>query len=278
MREKREMNEVRKNFAKRSGLQFTLREMHRDFTHWRTYGLLAIVILVAAWSGPFGTEREFPFFLRLVYWTAVVLLTFSAAHFFGAWTSFLLRRRGLHAFPRILLVTLAAGLASTAAVLPVTIVVSGKEALSPAALFSTAYHALLIAAAAVGAMELLRGKKGDAVATGPSGEAERPPPLLARLPLEKRGRLISLSVSDHYVDVVTTRGRSMVLIRLKDAIGETAPEPGIRIHRSHWVALAAVERVERRDGRLAIVTGAGEVLPVSRSYQADVRAAGLTPG
>ena len=70
----------------------------------------------------------------------------------------------------------------------------------------------------------------------------------------------------------------MVLIRLKDAIGETAPEPGIRIHRSHWVALAAVERVERRDGRLAIVTGAGEVLPVSRSYQADVRAAGLTPG
>ncbi len=272
------MNEVRENFAKRSGLQFTLREMRNDFTCGRTYGLLAIVILVAAWSGPFGTEREFYFPLRLAYWAAVVILTFSAAHFFGAWTSFLLRRRGVHALPRVLLVTLAAGLASTAAVLPVTFIVSGEDALSASALLSTAYHALLIAAAAVGAMELLRGGRDKAVTDAPMRAVARDPRLLARLPLEKRGRLVSLSVSDHYVDVVTTRGRSIVLMRLKDAIGEADPEPGIRIHRSHWVALAGVEKVERADGRLSIVTCAGEALPVSRSYLADVRAAGLVPG
>ena len=277
MREKREMNEARENFAKRSGLQFTLREMQSDFTRWRTYGLLAIVILIAAWSGPFGTEREFSFLLRLAYWAAVVVFTFSAAHFFAVWTSWCLRRNNVHAAMRIFLVTAVAGVASTAAVLPVTIAVSGETALSSSALLSTAYHALLIAAAAVGAMELLRVGGNDAAPDAPSPQATRAPGLLARLPLEKRGRLISLSVSDHYVDVVTTRGRAMVLMRLKDAIGETDPEPGIQIHRSHWVALSGVAKVERAQGKLVVVTAAGERLSVSRSFAAAVRDAGLVP-
>jgi hypothetical protein len=37
---------------------------------------------------------------------------------------------------------------------------------------------------------------------------------------------VALSVEDHYVRVRTTRGEEMILMRLSDAIRETAPETG----------------------------------------------------
>jgi DNA-binding LytR/AlgR family response regulator len=59
------------------------------------------------------------------------------------------------------------------------------------------------------------------------------PPILNRVPVQRRGRLIALSVSDHYVEVLTDGGRSLVLMRLSDAIAETGPVKGLQIHRSH---------------------------------------------
>ena len=46
----------------------------------------------------------------------------------------------------------------------------------------------------------------------------------------------------NYVEVWTERGTHLVLMRLSDAIRETAGENGLQIHRSHWVALGAVKR------------------------------------
>ena len=93
--------------------------------------------------------------------------------------------------------------------------------------------------------------------------------------MPQRGTLVSLSVTDHYVEVATSKGRALVLIRLSDAIKETSPTAGLRIHRSHWVALEAVVRVLRLDGRLVVELKDGRRLPVSRSYAGDLRAAGL---
>ncbi|TCT35265.1 LytTR family DNA-binding domain-containing protein [Martelella mediterranea] len=278
------MNETPENFVVRSGLHFALREMRRDFSSWRTYGLLTIVILILAWSGPFGTLSEFAFAERLVYWVAVVCLTYGAAHFFGNWAGWYLRSHKVPAPLHFVLITAAAGLASTVAVIPVTILVSGTDAILPGALFSTAYHAFLVAAAVVAAMMLLgeneqRTEKAvDVVAADEKATLLSTPRLVARLPLQKRGRLLSVSVSDHYVDVVTSAGREMLLMRLKDAIDETAPVEGLRIHRSHWVALEAVAEVAREDGRIVVVTSAGARLPVSRTYLPALREAGLTPG
>ena len=47
----------------------------------------------------------------------------------------------------------------------------------------------------------------------------------------------------------------------------------MQIHRSHWVALEAVEALRRDNGKLELVMADGAVLPVSRSYAKDVRAA-----
>lgn len=97
------------------------------------------------------------------------------------------------------------------------------------------------------------------------------PALLQRLPEDKRGELHALSSDDHYVQVHTERGPSSVLLRFADALRELGDWPGLRIHRSHWVADAAVQRIRIERGRLFVVLRCGRELPVSRTYADAVR-------
>jgi DNA-binding LytR/AlgR family response regulator len=64
-------------------------------------------------------------------------------------------------------------------------------------------------------------------------------------------------------------------MRLADAIRETGDVAGLQIHRSHWVALEAVEGVKRRDGKLFLEMADGALLPVSRGARGRVKAAGI---
>ncbi|SFI55046.1 LytTR family DNA-binding domain-containing protein [Albimonas pacifica] len=105
--------------------------------------------------------------------------------------------------------------------------------------------------------------------------ARRPAPaILRRLPQRKRGALLRLSMSDHYVGVATEHGEEMLLMRLSDAIAETAPEEGLKVHRSHWVARRAVRAVEPEGDRATLVLTNGERIPVSRTRMQVLRTAG----
>lgn len=95
------------------------------------------------------------------------------------------------------------------------------------------------------------------------------------MPLPQRGKLLALSVADHYVDIVTDRGKALVLMRFADAIRETGGVAGLQIHRSHWVAREAVVRSHRAGGKLLLELSNGLRLPVSRSFLPEVREAGL---
>lgn len=77
------------------------------------------------------------------------------------------------------------------------------------------------------------------------------------------------------MEVTTARGRSLLLMRLSDAIREGQPTPALQVHRSHWVALAAVRRATRRNGKPVLELETGVEVPVSRSYLPVVREAGL---
>ncbi|MCV3764778.1 LytTR family DNA-binding domain-containing protein [Rhizobium sp. TRM95796] len=104
-----------------------------------------------------------------------------------------------------------------------------------------------------------------------ASDMPEPPPLLTRLKPETRGRLLRLSVQDHYTDVVTSRGRELILLRFSDAIRETGATPGLQVHRSHWVADDVVRRLSRGPNRLTLELTDGSEIPVSRTYAADVR-------
>ncbi|MFP5340917.1 MAG: LytTR family DNA-binding domain-containing protein, partial [Gammaproteobacteria bacterium] len=132
------------------------------------------------------------------------------------------------------------------------------------------YCSLISAAVTVASAVLER----PAAAIAPV-DATTPPPLLERLPRAQRGRLIHIEVSDHYVDVTTDRGKGLILMRLSDAIRETAPAAGLQVHRSHWVALDAVKRGTRVGGKPVLELENGTLVPVSRTYLEAARAAGL---
>ena len=92
------------------------------------------------------------------------------------------------------------------------------------------------------------------------------PRVVARLEPHLHGALLSLTGRDHYVDVRTAAGTGAILMRFSDAMAEVAPVEGAQIHRSHWVAWAAIEGIARDGGKPVVVTGT-ERLPVSRRYR-----------
>ena len=95
---------------------------------------------------------------------------------------------------------------------------------------------------------------------------------LDRLPPEVGRDVIYLKVSGHYITVVTTAGSGILLMRFADAVAELEGA-GMQVHRSFWVAFRHVTAVEQREGRTLVCLTGGEVVPVSRTFVAAVRAA-----
>ena len=98
-----------------------------------------------------------------------------------------------------------------------------------------------------------------------------PPALLARLPINLRhARLLALQAEDHYLRVHTDAGSALILLRMSDAVAELSGVEGKRVHRSWWVARAAVVGTASEKGRTSLrLTGELDV-PVSRSSRPDL--------
>ncbi len=96
------------------------------------------------------------------------------------------------------------------------------------------------------------------------------PALIERLPAHIRADIICLQVEDHYVRVHSRLSSAMVLIRFSDALRGVDHIAGSQVHRSWWVATAAVEGL-RRTGRTAQLTLCnGLAVPVSAPYLSHV--------
>lgn len=252
-----------------TGLQSALREWRAHMRHPATLVALAATIVILAMVGPYGTVDLLRPLPRAGYWALVVSTTYGA----GSLTVELLRAV-LPPWPfalRMGLAGLAAGFAVAIVVLTVNAAalgyVPGPDAL-PGFVLNVAGVAMMVTLAIAYAVRHQ---------TRASAEQAEPPAILQRLPLEKRGALLALSVEDHYVRVHTTKGTEMVLTRLSDAMRETGDTPGAQVHRSHWVAFGAV-RAARRDGDRAVLTlNTGAEIPVSRANLSKVKEAGLLP-
>ena len=103
----------------------------------------------------------------------------------------------------------------------------------------------------------------------------KPVRFLERLPLRLRGAdLHAIEAEDHYLRLHTSRGQDLILMRLGDAVDELEGLEGAQVHRSWWVARAAIDGVRRGDGRAVLTLKDGVEVPVSRTYSRQLRAAG----
>jgi hypothetical protein len=106
------------------------------------------------------------------------------------------------------------------------------------------------------------------------GGARRDGRFLDRLPARLGRDLLCLQMEDHYVRAHTARGSDLVLTPMKDAIAELAGVEGMQVHRSWWVARAAVVQAVSEGRNLSLRLSNGLDAPVSRASVARLRAAG----
>lgn len=113
-------------------------------------------------------------------------------------------------------------------------------------------------------------------AAAPAEPAAPPPPrFLERLPARLRGaELWAVESEDHYLRLHTSAGQDLILMRLADAVGELEGIEGAQVHRSWWVARAAIASAERGEGRATLTLRDGAEVPVSRTYAKTLREKG----
>ncbi len=258
----------RAGFVNDSNLKLALREttgLLRQPGVW--VGMVAVALILAL-SGPFGTINMMRIAPRFAYWGLIVLVTFFSGAFVSDWTLAGGRARRLGFAGAIVLAGGATGLVVTAEVLMLNWAAFG---LAPANGGYVAEIALNCTAIALIVSAVLAWQQRQTQTN--SGTTR----LLDRIEIDKRGALLSLSQQDHYVQITTSAGASLILMRLADAIAETEGTPGLQVHRSHWVATNAVAAARRVDGKVVLTLHDGQDLPVSRTYVAAVRRAGLLP-
>ncbi len=118
----------------------------------------------------------------------------------------------------------------------------------------------------------------DATAAPTSGASPDAPAFLRRIPAPLGHELLCLETEDHYLRVHTAVGNDLILHRLRDALAELEDADGLQVHRGYWVARTAVAGIERDGRKTVLVLVNGLRVPVSRSFQPRLRAAGWLDG
>jgi len=136
------------------------------------------------------------------------------------------------------------------------------------------YRVMFGADALVSPAPLVPTSRSNSETEAPHDLPQIPSRIEARLPAGF-GPLLALSSEDHYVRAHAEQSTTLILIRLRDAIAELDPAvEGMQVHRSWWVARAAVDSHKRSDRALRLVLGNGLEVPVSRDRIADLKASG----
>lgn len=236
-------------------------------------GLLGLAVVLGV-AGPFGTAETVPILRRMIYWCVIVFTTGPFGFVLGFVGCDLFHALRLPKWLAAIVSGVFTGLPVAAIVFSVNAVLlqPGELAINdmPLVLSIMVISAVLSLATYIA---FFAKPPAPAPVTPYSAHSR----LLDRLPVSQRAPLVALTATDHYTEVTTTAGTTRLLLRLSDAIAEAAPTPGLRIHRSHWVATDQITAT-RREGPRAIVTLTdGRAYPVSRSQLPALEQTGLLP-
>ncbi len=130
---------------------------------------------------------------------------------------------------------------------------------------------------------LMRARNAGAAATAAAPRPDTPDtsvqtaPLFRRHPELGQRQLLAIEAQEHYIKVYTDEGADLILYRFNDAVEDLKDYPGLRVHRSFWIANAAVTEAVQDGRRVFLHLVNGLRIPVSQSYLLAVRKQGLVP-
>lgn len=239
----------------------------------RELAIYAAIGLFLAFIEPYDATRGLPFWVAFLYWTGLVLI--------GSLSGELVRRAAARVWPGIpTLVSLGVISVVSAAVVTLSIFVieralNGRQV--PLEFMPQLFGLVWVISAALTGIGFMADRA--VINPPPPAAPEGAGPVetfLARLPLKYRqAELYAVSSEDHYLRVHTSVGEELILMRLADAIRELEGAGGLQVHRSWWVAQSGVTDARREGGKLNLILASGKNVPVSRTFLAEVKAAGL---
>jgi len=258
-------------------LEEVLKSFLKEYS-WQREMLISIsTVFIFAFIGPFGTFYDLSFFMRLVFWAVAVLgcgaIFWSIVYFFSHFKIFKNSSKYLRYSFIVFLTTIPATvliyynnvffrnitfpleklpwLWSTVFIIGITITSLHLFSNFAKSLSNKAKHKKEVAKIAIETdKDILR--------------------FMDRLPKKLGRKLISLSSHDHHVDVQTDKGVEMIYMKFSDAIKELQNYPGLRIHRSHWIASDAIIKVKKSGRKWVVKLNNGSELPISKRYKSDV--------
>jgi len=252
--------------------EFSISKSLRNGT-WIT--ILAVIVLTL--SGPFGTFDQFDLVDRLLFWTAAMI----AGTAFIQVSVILSIRAGPDTkraiYTAAIVGTLLGSVPATAVIMTIYERFSGIDL--PNSNFPLLWSNVALVGCIVSCGHIfaqLGGQTREASKETnqpvPTLQSVENVPLLSRLPDGLRPcQVMSFSMQDHYVEVTTMEGQSLLLMRLTDAMRELGDLKGARTHRSHWVSQRHLINI-KKDGRkfVAVLTD-DRKLPISAPYLDAVR-------
>jgi hypothetical protein len=232
----------------------------RDYLrgYWRSHAVAAAAGLFLALVGALDTGAT-PLLDRLIFW----LVLLEAGTLCAILVSAIASQR-----PRIgESVVLRWGVTTLAVTAPMALLSWGLARLvfawgAPVGIAFFAWASFLVTGA-MAALMMAIGTPGRATQGMPARTSEVK--LRERLAPPFRGaKIYAVSAEDHYLRVHTSAGSTLILLRLADALAELDGIEGAQVHRSWWVARAAILGA-LRDGRKLNLKLKGEIeAPVSR--------------
>lgn len=238
------------------------------------HALVALAVgTFLAFLAPFDT-REFGWPLVWIYWTGSMFVGWTIASAIMGHVFRLIPTRW-PLWAHILIIAAALTPPMTAFLLLVMTLMGWRPSLSPIPELIFDVFVMSLAMSALGALVERRAQSSATAASASDGDDGAARLVRERLaPALRSAPILAISSEDHYLRVHTERGDELILMRLADALAALAASDGLQVHRSWWVARAAVAEVERADGRISLRLSNGVTAPVSRSYAPRLREAG----
>lgn len=242
------------------------------------------MIVLAVVVGPFGTYEAFSLAERAVYWSVAFL---GVGFFMEVCIVLTLSHPALAKIGHYVRLFAAVLFAAVPGAVVILFLEGFFREVSPTPAFGlTVWFFVAVVGCIMGLIEYRRG--GFLPLEMPDPAQDRPAPsdtdpraepdaagevFLRRLRPDTGRALVSLSIQDHYLDVVTRTGSETLLMRMSDAEAELEGYPGLRVHRSHWIGLDAVVSLSRSGNKWTVQLCDGRALPVSRDLAPALREA-----
>ena len=188
----------------------TFREMRAYFvkavSHPRFWAIFLAMIILFAIIGPFGTFERMSLPMRFVYWSVTMLGSWFLAILTISMTVGLLHRTQVSQF---IVILLGSALASLPIAFYLTTAIRWFERLPEQfGYIDQLAYALPISVTFGALVYFALSGDGDGATVKESKDTSNL--LLDRLPPQKRGPVLHMSMQDHYVSVTTTRGTEPV--------------------------------------------------------------------